>query len=51
MAETKCPKKNPLLTTRHETLRIDWGKTYMKTVMKHVLFTDESRATLDGPDG
>ena len=23
----------------------------MKTDMKHVLFTDESRATLDGPDG
>ena len=51
MAETKRPKKNPLLTTRHKTLRIDWAKTYMKTDMKHVLFTDESRATLDGPDG
>ena len=51
MAETKCPKKNPLLTTRHKTLRINWAKTYMKTDMKHVLFTDESRATLDSPDG
>ena len=51
MAETKCPKKNPLLTTRHKTLRIDWAKTYMKTDMKYVLFTGESRATLDGPDG
>ena len=51
VAETKCPKKNPLLTTRHKTLRINWAKTYMKTDMKHVLFTDESRATLDGPDG
>ena len=51
MAETKCPKKNPLPTTRHKTLRIDWTKTYMKTEMKHVLFTDELRATLDGPDG
>ena len=27
MAETKCPKKNPLLTTRHKkTLRIDWAQ-------------------------
>ena len=51
MAETKCPKKIPLRTRRHRTLRIDWAKTYMKTDMKHVLFTDESRATLDGPDG
>ena len=51
VAETKCAKKNPLLTTRHKTLRINWAKTYMKTDMKHVLFTDESRATLDGPDG
>ena len=51
MAETKCTKKNPLLTTRHKTLRINWAKNYMKTDMKHVLFTDESRATLDGPDG
>ena len=50
-AETKCPKKNHLLTTRHKTLHIDWAKTYMKTDMKYVLFTDESRATLDGPDG
>ena len=51
IAEIKCPKKNPLLTTRHKTLRIDWAKTNMKTDMKHVLFTDESKATLDGPDG
>ena len=32
-------------------MRIDWAETYTKTDMKHVLFTDESRATLDGPDG
>ena len=51
MTKTKCPKKIPLLTRRHKTLRIDWAKTYMKTDMKHVLFTDESRATLVGPDG
>ena len=51
MAETKLPKKIPLLTRRHKTLRIDWAKTYMKTDMKHLLFTDKSRATLDGPDG
>ena len=51
MAETKCPKKIPLPTRRHKTLRIDWAKTYIKTDMKYAFFTDESRATLDGPDG
>ena len=51
MAETKCSKNNPLLKTKHKTLRINWAKNYMKTAMKHVLFTNESRATLDSPDG
>jgi hypothetical protein len=30
---------------------MEWSKKYMKTEIKFVLFTDESRATLDGPDG
>ena len=51
MADTKCLKKNPLLTTRHKNLRINWPKDYTKTDTKHALFTDEPRATLDSPDG
>jgi transposase len=51
VASVKSPAKRPPLTSRHKRLRMDWSKKYMKTDMKHVLFTDESRATLDGPDG
>ena len=51
MAENKCWPKKPPLTKRHNNLRLNWAKNYMKTDMKCVLFTDESRATLDGPDG
>ena len=31
--------------------RLDWAKSCMKTNFENVLFADESRATLDGPDG
>ena len=41
----------PPLKARHKLARLQWAKTYMKTNFEHVLFTDESRATLDGPDG
>ena len=30
---------------------LDWAKSYKKTNFENVLFTDEFRATLDGPDG
>jgi transposase len=51
MAENKSSLKRPPLTERHKKLRLNWAKNYMKTDMKCVLFTDESRATLNGPDG
>ena len=41
----------PPLKKRHKLARLDWAKSCMKTNFKNVLFTDESRATLDGPDG
>jgi transposase len=44
-------KAQPLLTTRHLTLRLQWAEKYMKLDFSRVLFTDEMRATLDGPDG
>lgn len=31
--------------------QLEWAKKYMKTNFQTVLFTDECRATLDGPDG
>lgn len=30
---------------------IDWAQKFMKTNFQDALFTDEARATLDGPDG
>ena len=32
-------------------LRVQWGQAYMKQNMKYELFTDETRVTLDDPDG
>lgn len=51
MASPKSLKKRPPLTPRHKQLRLEWAKRYMKADMKNILFTDEARATLDGPDG
>lgn len=43
--------KRPPLTKVHKQKRLQWASTYMKTNFENVLFTDEMRATLDGPDG
>lgn len=51
IASVKSPLKLPPLTPRHKRLRMEWAEKYMKINMNHVLFTDETRATLDGPDG
>lgn len=51
IAKVKSPEKRPPLTQRHMLLRVEWARSYMKQDMKCVLFTDETRATLDGPDG
>ena len=45
------PTIKPPLKQRHKLARLDWAKSGMKTNFEYVLFTDESRATLDGPDG
>ena len=42
---------HPPLTSRHKTKRVEWARNYMKVDFQTVLFTDECRATLDGPDG
>ncbi|CAB3977339.1 Transposable element Tc3 transposase [Paramuricea clavata] len=43
--------KRSSLTPRHKRLRMEWSRKYTRTDMKFLLFTDESRASLDGPDG
>lgn len=50
-ADVRNQIKKPLLTKKHKETRVQWAKKYMKTDFKNVLFTDESRLTLDGPDG
>ena len=44
------PAKRPPVTTIHESLRVEWARTFMKQDIQHVFFSDEMRATLDGPD-
>ena len=45
------PSKQPRITKRHASGRMNWAEKYMKMNFEHVIFTDECRATLDGPDG
>lgn len=51
VAKVVKPNIHPPLTTRHKTKRVEWARQYMKIDFQTVLFTDECRATLDGPDG
>ena len=45
--QTKCP---PLSNINCQK-RLAWATKYLKTNFQNVLWTDEARATLDGPDG
>lgn len=50
-AAVRKPSFRPPLSIGHKQKRLQWARQYMKTDFKTVLFTDECRATLDGPDG
>jgi hypothetical protein len=50
IAKNVSPITMPPMNARHRENRVQWARKYLKVPMKHVLFTDESRATLDGPD-
>ena len=45
------PSIQPPLTNAHKQKRLQWAQKYMKTNFLTVLFTDECRTILDGPDG
>ncbi|KAI2643765.1 Transposable element Tc3 transposase [Labeo rohita] len=45
------PSIRPPLTNAHKQKWLQWAQKYTKTNFQTVLFTDECRATLDGPDG
>lgn len=41
----------PPLTPNHRQRRLQWARQYTGTPTDNILYTDECRATLDGPDG
>ncbi|CAJ0964207.1 unnamed protein product [Ranitomeya imitator] len=51
MAKVRKPEKRPPLNKKHKINCQDWAKKYLKTDFSKVLWTDEKRVTLDGPDG
>ena len=51
IAKCKKPLVRPPLKQVHREKRLEWAKKYLKQNFEFVLFTDEYRATLDGPDG
>ena len=51
VAKVKKTTKRPPLSQKHREKRVEWAKRYMKLDFSKVIFTDECRATLDGPDG
>ena len=50
VAKPVKPSIHSLFTTRHGIQRLEWAKMYVKTDYQTVLFKDECRAALDGPD-
>ncbi|KAA8584625.1 hypothetical protein FQN60_008410, partial [Etheostoma spectabile] len=51
VAQVRKAETRPPLNKTHKVKRQDWAKKYLKTDFSKVLWTDEMRVTLDGPDG
>ena len=51
LGSVRVARKQPCLKPIHMVNRVKWATTYLKQDFRDVLFTDECRATLDGPDG
>lgn len=51
IASHVSPIIRPPLTEIHKKSRLQWAERYLKCDFNTVMFTDEMRATLDGPDG
>ena len=50
-AKVKSRVTRQFLLTKLPEGRLTWAKKYLKTNFGNVIFTDESRVTLDGSDG
>jgi len=51
IAKVKVAKKKPFLSEEKKIARKNWAFKYMKQNWHNVIFTDECRVNLDGPDG
>lgn len=51
VAKVQKAKTRPPLKKIHREKRMEWAKQYLKADFSKVIFTDECRANLDGPDG
>lgn len=51
LARVAKASREPPLSSKNKVKRMNWGRRYMKTDFSKTIFTDECRATLDGPDG
>ena len=51
IAKNTKPVSRPPLTKQHKAKRVKWATDYIKCDFSTVIFTDECRTTLDGPDG
>ena len=50
MGQNVSPVKMPPMNAKHREKRVQWAKKYIKLPTKYIIFNDESRATMDGPD-
>ena len=51
MARNVKPISRPPVNETRQKTRIMWAEYHTKTIFKHILYTDEDKASLDGPDG
>lgn len=51
IGKVKKVQTRPPINRKHQEQRLAWARKYLKTDFSKVLWTDEMRATLDGPDG
>ena len=51
LGNVKVAQKRPPISGKNQIKCLNWARQYMKLDFNKVIFTDECRTTLDGPDG